>query len=233
MPGLRVGPVSFGRKDCLWIRRVILALSTAGMSVTALAGDLTLFDGDLTGWQEKSFKGRTGYQVVEQDGRGILCADSRASASGLYLERRIDLTRTPWLNWRWRIDEALPPLNETTRAGDDYAARVYVVVDGGLLFWKTIAMSYVWSGGRAAGDDWDNAFAGAKVRMMALRNNRDDVIGQWYSEKRNIRQDLRQQFGRDIRHIDAIAIMTDADNSAGAARACYADLFMSSGLETN
>ena len=50
--------------------------------------------------------------------------------------------------------------------------------------------------------------------MIALRG-RQDAIGVWYQEKRNIRADLKQQFGENIRYIDAVAIMTDTDNAVG------------------
>ena len=200
---------------------LLSASSFADVAISRIA------DEGLQGWEEKPFAGHTDYQVVHFDDDVALRADSRASASGLYRERRIDLDQTPWLNWRWRVEKPLPRLDERTRPGDDYAARVYVVVDGGLLFWKTIALSYVWSSSEAKGVAWDNAFAGSNVRMMALRNNQDDAIGQWHSEKRNLRQDLREQFGRDIRYIDAIAIMTDTDNSRGEATAWYAGLFLS------
>jgi hypothetical protein len=49
--------------------------------------------------------------------------------------------------------------------------------------------------------------------------------GQWVSEKRNIRDDFRQRFGEDIDTIDAVALMTDTDNSGQSATAWYGDLY--------
>jgi hypothetical protein len=58
--------------------------------------------GDWTGWQPQSFKGETRYRFDDRSGRLALFADSQGSASGLYREIRVDLRRTPWLNWSWR-----------------------------------------------------------------------------------------------------------------------------------
>ena len=50
---------------------------------------------------------------------------------------------------------------------------------------------------------------------------------QWQSEKRNVRKDLQKAYGKDIRFIDAIAIMTDTDNSGQKATAYYGDIYFS------
>ncbi|MGR8940159.1 MAG: DUF3047 domain-containing protein [Gammaproteobacteria bacterium] len=182
--------------------------------------------GSLRDWETQSFQGRTQYRLVERDGVQVLQADSLASASGLFRKQRIDLTHTPFLNWRWRIENRLGGLNEQSKPGDDYAARVYVVVSGGLTFWRKRAINYVWASTSPKGKIWPNAFAGDRVMMIALRSSSDEVAT-WYREKRNVLEDLRQQFGEDIRFIDAVAIMTDTDNAGGRATAYYGDIFFS------
>lgn len=199
-----------------------LFLSTSAASAKSVSVPVT----DISSWQEKQFVGLTDYQPVVIDGIAALKAHSVTSASGLYLEQRIDLHETPFLNWHWRVDQALPRLDEQTKRGDDYAARVYVVINGGLRFWKTRALNYVWSSGMASESAWNNAYAGSNVRMIAARN-KSDPTAQWLTEKRNILADLKLHFGDDIRYIDAIAIMTDTDNSMGEAIAYYSNIFFS------
>jgi hypothetical protein len=179
--------------------------------------------GELGGWQTKSFNGETRYRFDDQSGRRALFADSRGAASGLYREIRVDLKRTPWLNWSWRVDQVLKGLDERGKAGDDYPARVYVVVSGGAAFWKTRSLVYVWSSAQPVGATWDNAFTG-NAKVMALRSGTQDA-GRWVSEKRDIRADFRQLFGEDIDAIDAVALMTDTDNSGQSAAAWYGDLY--------
>ncbi len=62
--------------------------------------------------------------------------------------------------------------------------------------------------------------------MIAIRST-DDKTGTWFQEKRNILLDLKQQFGSDIRYIDAVALMTDTDNAKGSAISYYGDIYFS------
>ncbi len=177
--------------------------------------------GDLRDWKTKSFAGETQYQRVEKDGRRVLQADSKGTASGLYREITVNLERTPYLNWSWRVNNVLTGVDERTKAGDDYPARVYVVVSGGLAFWRTRSLVYVWSSNQPVGSTWDNAFT-SNVRTIALRSG--NVAG-WFNEKRNVRADFKRLFGDDIQQIDAVALMTDTDNSGQAATAWYGDIY--------
>lgn len=179
--------------------------------------------GDLKDWQAKSFQGETRYTINDAGGQRALFADSQGAASGLYRAIRVDLRRTPWLNWSWRVDQVLDGVDERSKGGDDYPARVYVVVSGGTALWKTRSLIYVWSSHQAVGATWPNAFT-SKARVMALRSGTQDA-GRWVNEKRNIRADFQHLFGEDIEAIDAVALMTDSDNSGQQARAWYGDVY--------
>lgn len=183
--------------------------------------------GVLAGWQAKVFKGTTDYRLVPVNGAGALRAVSNAGASGLYRELPVDLNRTPYLNWSWRVDNTLGRIDERSKAGDDFPARVYVVVSGGLAFWKTRSLNYVWSSASPAGSHWPNAFAGDNVRMLAVRSGERDK-GLWLREKRNVREDWKRFFGEVPDRIDAVALMTDTDNSGRRAVAYYGDIVFSS-----
>jgi hypothetical protein len=182
--------------------------------------------GSLDHWESKEFKDQTKYQMSVLQGTKVLKAESADSASGLFKEQRIDLQKTPVMNWRWRIENRLGNINEQAKSGDDYAARVYVVISGGLTFWRTKAINYVWASASPKGRIWPNAFAGDHAMMVALRASNDQT-GTWYTEKRNVYADLKQQFGEEIRYIDAVAIMTDTDNAHGKVTAYYGDIYFS------
>ena len=207
---------------------ILLLLSTAiraeETSEKLMIGYFT--SGSLEHWKAQEFKGKTHYQLADLAGIRVLRADSADSASGLFKKQPIDLQKTPIMNWRWRIENRLDTINEQVKSGDDYAARIYVVVSGGLAFWRTLAINYVWASASPKDEIWPNAFAGDHVMMIALRSS-GDQIGVWYTEKRNILTDLKQQFGEDIAYIDAVAIMTDTDNTHGKVTAYYGDIFFS------
>ncbi|RLA25694.1 MAG: hypothetical protein DRQ62_01770 [Gammaproteobacteria bacterium] len=180
----------------------------------------------LSDWQVKSFKAHTEYQVVSLNKEKALQAKSSSSASSLFKEIQIDLHKTPYLNWSWRVDKKPSIDNEQSKQGDDFAARIYLIIEGKWFFWQTRAINYVWANHSPKNEAWANPFAGNNVMMIAVRSNTDQAK-QWYTEKRNVLTDLNSHFGNDIRYIDAIAIMTDTDNSASSAISYYANIYFS------
>ena len=178
----------------------------------------------LSGWEPVVFSGQTEYRLQADATPPAVRAISRASASGLVRKQVVDLKTRPWLQWSWRVDAAPRTGNELQKSGDDYAARVYVVVSGGLFFWRTRTLNYVWSRRQAPGSVWPSAFT-SQAQLMALR--RGDGDGVWYHERRNVYDDLKAVFGEAINEIHAVAIMTDSDNSADRAEAWYGDLWFS------
>lgn len=204
-----------------------LLLAFIGFPAQAENISLSNFDEDgLQGWASKSFAGQTHYSLVDKEGKKVLKAESRAAASGLFKKIRIDLEKTPWLNWSWQVDNTLVDLDEQSKTGDDYPARVYAIVDGGLFFWQTRALNYVWASHQPKGATWSNAYT-RNSKMIAIESG-EDKAGRWITEKRNVREDLRRQFGEKVRYIDAIALMTDTDNTQSVAIAYYRELFFSS-----
>lgn len=205
---------------------VMLALIVAlGVSAAEPVRLGEFSEAKLDGWTEKHFAGTTEYVLTEDAGRRVLRAVSRASASGLYKHRRIDLDETPYLHWSWKVEKTLGRLDETTKAGDDYPARVYVIVSGGLFFWQTRVVNYVWASNQPQGETWSNAYT-ANAGMIALRSG-DAQAGIWLSERRNVREDFRRVHGLDVRYVDAVALMTDTDNTGKSATAYYGDIYFS------
>lgn len=198
---------------------LVLAAGDTRLDVARFAAD------GLTGWESKSFEGETHYRIIDEDGRQVLRADSDGSASGLYRRIHIDLERTPVLNWSWKIDDILPGADERTRDGDDYPARIYVVFSGGLLFWRTRAINYVWSSHQPAGSVWPNAYT-ANARMIAVDSGADRA-GTWVAHRRDVRADYRRVFGGEARRAHAVAIMTDTDDTRARATAWYGDIWFS------
>ena len=180
--------------------------------------------GDTEGWQLRHFEGETRYRIVEDGGTRVLEAESDGAASSFYLEREIDLAARPVLEWRWRVEAPLRVPDERVRAGDDFAARVYVVAPGEGLFALPIAISYVWSGSAPVGADWPNPFT-SRVRMVAVESGTARA-GAWQSYRRNVREDFRRLFSREVGELEGVAVMTDADNSRQRARARYGDILL-------
>ena len=174
-------------------------------------------------WESQVFDGVTRYVVREGDRGASIEAIAEDSASCLYREVEIDVTRTPHLRWSWRVDE-LPDLDESerTKAGDDYAARIYVVREGWFGPLTAKAIDYVWSTREPVGTRWPNAFASSAI-MWAVDQG-EARLGEWVQHTRNVREDWKVAFGEDLDRLDGIAIMTDADNSDSRARARFGSI---------
>lgn len=210
----------------LHLLALLLALSPTVLADTTRLSVGDFSRGDLSGWEAKSFSKETDYQLVQLDGEQVLRAVSNGAASGLFREMRVDLRRTPYLVWRWRAENTLQGVDEHRRQGDDYPARIYIVKTNRILFWRTIALDYVWSSTQPAGSDWPNAYS-AKAHMIATQGTGDST-GLWHEARRNVYEDFRRYLGEEVDEIDVIAIMTDTDNSGQAATAYYGDIYFSS-----
>jgi hypothetical protein len=211
-----------------WIVNLrVSVLGLVGAAALLPAADPVEFTpDDVAGWTERAFEGATRYTVVPSSATGAdraaLRADcSEATASGRLLEREIDLDRTPILEWRWRVDAIYEGLDEQQKSGDDYPARVYVVARRWPAF-RSRAINYVWSSAQPVGTTWPNAFSDAFM-MVAVQSG-DDGIGEWITERRDVRADFKRLHDLDLDTVDALAVMTDCDNAGQTATAWYGPL---------
>ncbi len=176
-------------------------------------------------WEEKAFKGRTDYTVVPGDGGMVLQAESRAAASGLIFKHEYDLKQYPILAWRWKISNILAKGDAHTKAGDDYAARIYVIFPNWLP-WNTRSINYIWANRLPQGEFIPNSFY-HKAVMLAVESG-PEKVGEWVAEQRNVLEDFRKIFGEDPPLAGGIAIMTDTDNTGESAVAWYDDIRLES-----
>ncbi|MDM3872648.1 DUF3047 domain-containing protein [Porticoccus sp. W117] len=208
---------------------LVFLLALAGCAVQKVeesnSGEVRISDfasGDLQHWQKQSFKGETDYRVVQLDGVPVLQADTRGTASALYRELDINLERTPYLNWRWRVDNVYDIDDPLTKSGDDYPARIYVVVKLSPFPWDTLALNYVWCNRETDLPPWKNPFSKNSV-MIPVRCG-EKGLGQWHQQRVNVAADFERHFGRKFDTAHGVAIMSDSDNAGGAARAYYRDI---------
>lgn len=178
----------------------------------------------LSGWDSKSFKGMTDYRIVKEGDRTVVKAVSHAAASGLIRKIHFSPAKYRYLRWSWKIARSVSVKDERTKAGDDYAARLYVVFPG-RFFWKTRAINYVWAHKLPKGEFLKNPYT-ANAMMMVVESG-DGAAGQWLTEQRDLLADYRTLFGSDPPDAEAIAIMTDSDSSGGSAEAWYGEISLS------
>jgi len=167
------------------------------------------------GWEPVYFEGKTEYRLESDCWHAL----AKGTASGLARKQSVDLRATPVLRWQWRSDQQpdWPGKEEKSKEGDDFVARVYVIKKGWMP-WQTRAINYVWSRQYPVGAHWPNPFA-SQAHMVVVQGP-DPVTG-WQSFSRNVRDDFRRYHQLDVEEVDAVAIMTDGDNTGATVSACY------------
>ncbi len=221
----------------------------ASLRVAAEAPQPTAFSSlrpgvEVSGWQAlEPSPGAppTRYALVEDGGAVVVQADAVGSMSGLLFDFSGKPARPGLLRWRWKIAAPLRAADLSTRAGDDYAARVYVLFDYPrsrlplaararlrlleLLHGRrlpTAALNYVWDNRQPIGTLRPNAYT-ERVRMMVVESG-GARAGLWVEELRDLRADFRRAFGEEAPAVIGIAIATDTDNTGETARAWYGDI---------
>ena len=195
------------------------------MNVQASEIQVSLFSTEgLAGWEPEVFKGNTEYLIQQENGRSVVKAASHASASGMVRKIHFEPSKYRYLRWSWKISHTIKGGDEKSKRGDDYAARVYVIFPG-RFFWQMKAINYIWANRLPKGEHVPNPFA-SNARMLAVESG-NGKAGQWVDEERDLLADYRLMFGTDPQSADAIAIMTDTDNTGGNAEARYGEIYLS------
>jgi len=213
-----------------------------GLAAGAAAQELPIPAPGTGAWQPLAFpkiERHTRYTPAREGGAAVLRAESECSASGLlYPLRDVDLARTPLLRWRWRVDEGLAPADERSKAGDDFAARVYVAFVfepgraslleratrrlGVALYGEELpgsSLTYVWASHEPAGARWANPFTASAQMIVAERS----ATAGWRAAEADLLADYERSFGGPAPAPLFLALMTDSDNRCARARASYAD----------
>lgn len=183
----------------------------------------------------------TQFQIRTWDGVTAIEANARASMALLARPLELDLSATPVLCWRWRVERVLQLADLTTKNGDDYAARVYVAfhIDPSALSLSTRAslgvaraiygpmvpdgaLNYVWDNHHAVGTRAPNAYTSRT--LMVVQRSGATQLGQWVGERVNVLADATQAFGTDKLQATLLAVAADTDNTGEQAHSGFADL---------
>ena len=205
-----------------FLRQVVSAFAVAAIPAAGLAAAAAILaPDDFLDGAYKSFEGMTRFEPAVIDGVSAVRATCDHSASGLIVERRVDLRETPVIEWSWGTASIFDAVvDETARAGDDFPLRLSLIRHGGMTPVASRAVTYVWSSGKPADTGWISPYI-TQTRMVSVRSGAPDRSMPWVTQRRNLRDDFRRYFGLDVDFIDAVAIMTDCDDRATTARSWY------------
>ena len=169
---------------------------------------------------------KTKYSIGNNEKGNFLRAEANNSASGLGKEININLNETPFLNITWKVEKDLPGINEESKKGHDYAARVFVVKKTGATPLSNRAMNYVFSSNNDINTYHRSPFT--KKSIDYVLSTTKDNLDEWVTVKVNVREHFKKFHKLELNNINGVAIMSDTDNSKLNSIAYYQNIYFSS-----
>ena len=114
----------------------------------------------------RKIKKLTDYSIGSNENGNYLKAEAEGQASGLGKEIKIDLNKTPFLNITWKVEKKLFGINERSKKGHDYAARVFVIKKTGSTALSNRAINYVFSSNENIGEFWTSPFTKKSIDFV-------------------------------------------------------------------
>tara|TARA_B100001057_G_scaffold432601_1_gene460844 strand:- start:325 stop:975 length:651 start_codon:yes stop_codon:yes gene_type:complete len=169
---------------------------------------------------------KTVYTVGSNENGNFLKAVADNAASGLGKEVKIDLNKTPFINITWKIEKDLPGINENSKKGHDFAARVFAVKKTGATPLSNRAINYVFSSNNIIGFNSPSPYTKKSVDNVLASTKMN--FNEWITVKANVKEDFKKFHDLDVKELDGLAIMSDTDNSKMKAIAYYQNIYFSS-----
>ena len=169
---------------------------------------------------------KTQYFLGSNENGNFLKAVADNAASGLGKEIKIDLNKTPYLNITWKVEKDLRGINEKSKKGHDYAARVFVVKKTGATALSNRAMNYVFSSNEEVNNSHPSPYT--KKSIDFVLSTTIDNLNEWVTVKANVKNHFKQFHDLDVNEINGVAIMADTDNSKLRSIAYYQNIYFSS-----
>ena len=168
---------------------------------------------------------KTVYSIGSNENGNYLKAVAENAGSGLGKEIKIDLNKTPFINITWKIEQDLSGINEKTKKGHDFAARVFAVKKTGATPLSNRAINYVFSSNVEVGENWPSPYT--KKSIDNVLSTTKENLNKWVTVKANVKEDFKKFHDLNVDELDGLAIMSDTDNSKLTSVAFYQNIYFS------
>ena len=211
------------------ISKILIVLLS--LTILSRADDIKVFEfteNELSQLEVRKVRGaknNTIYTIGSNENGNFLKAVADNAASGLGKEIIIDLNKTPIINITWKIEKDLPGIQENTKKGHDFAARVFVVKKTGATPLSNRAINYVFSSNNKIGFNSPSPYTKKSIDNV-LASTKDD-LNEWVTVKSNVKEDFKKFHNLDVNELDGLAIMSDTDNSNMKAIAYFQNIYFS------
>ena len=211
------------------ISKILIVLLS--LTILSHADDIKVFEfteNELSQLEVRKVRGaknNTIYTIGSNENGNFLKAVADNAASGLGKEIIIDLNKTPFINITWKIEKDLPGIQENTKKGHGFAARVFVVKKTGATPLSNRAINYVFSSNNKIGFNSPSPYTKKSIDNV-LASTKDE-LNEWVTVKTNVKEDFKRFHNLDVNELDGLAIMSDTDNSKMKAVAYFQNIYFS------
>lgn len=174
------------------------------------------------GWELSEREGKADLALVFDGEDQALKLRSEVSSFSLNKELGIDLTKTPYLEWQWKITELPTGGDFRQRATDDQAAQLFVVFNWGMF--RKEAIVYIWDStapvGTMARAPSPPLYPFLRIHAVVVRSGEADK-GEWITETRNVAEDYKKLFGSEPKNVKGIRIQINSQHTQSQAEAYW------------
>ena len=176
--------------------------------------------------KKRKVKGETTWTLGSNESGNFIKAEAEGVGSGLGKEVLINLNKTPIINITWKIEKDLSGINENSKKGHDFAARVFVVKKTGSTALSNRAVNYVFSSNNEIGKYWRSPYTKKSIDYVLSTTKQN--LNEWVTVKANVKEHFKLLHDLDVNELNGVAIMTDTDNSKLKAISYYQNIYFSS-----
>ena len=185
-------------------------------------------ENELSNLEEKKVRGannKTIFSVGNNENGNFLKAVSSNGGSGIGKEIEIDLEKTPFLNITWKVEKDLSGINERSKKGHDFAARMFVVKKTGATPLSNRAINFVFSSNENLNEYWPSPYFSKSIDyvLSSTKNHSNE----WVTAKANVKELFKTLHDLDLKKLDGVALMADTDNSGLSSISYYQNIYFS------
>ena len=169
---------------------------------------------------------KTKYSLGKNEYGNFIRSVSENAASGLGKEIKVNLSKTPFLNITWKVEKDLSGINENSKKGHDYAARVFVIKKTGATPLSNRAMNYVYSSNNEINSNQPSPYT--KKSIDYVLSTTKEHHDQWITVKANVKEHFKKLHNLDVEELTGLAIMTDTDQTDIKTISYYQNIYFSS-----
>ncbi len=174
----------------------------------------------------RKVKKLTSYSLGSNENGNYLRAEAEGVGSGLGKKIEIDLNKTPYINITWKIEKDLNGIDEKSKKGHDYAARVFVVKKTGLTALSNKAINYIFSSNNSINDHWRSPYTKSSIDYV-LSTTKEN-LNEWVTVKANVKNHFKKLHDIDVDILSGVALMTDTDQTGLKTISYYQNIYFSS-----